>query len=111
MKAAELSRYRVVAFATHSLVPGEVAGLDQPALAMSNPALVNDPGSNGFLSIDDILNLTLDADWVVLSACNTGGHDDENGESASGLERAFFYAGARGILSRTGQSRRNRHGC
>ncbi|RZF27282.1 CHAT domain-containing protein [Paraburkholderia sp. UYCP14C] len=98
VKAAELSRYRVVAFATHSLAPGEVTGLDEPALAMSNPALVSDPGSNGFLSIDDILSLTLDADWVVLSACNTGKHDDENGESASGLERAFFYAGARGIL-------------
>lgn len=98
VKAAELSRYRVIAFATHSLAPGEVAGLDQPALAMSNPALVSDPGNNGFLSIDDILSLALNSDWVLLSACNTGGPDNENGESASGLARAFFYAGARGIL-------------
>jgi CHAT domain-containing protein len=98
LKAARLADYRVLAFATHSLAPGVVVGLDEPALAMSNPALVSDPDSNGFLTLNDILGLTLNADWVVLSACNTGGGDDEEGESASGLERAFFYAGARGIL-------------
>jgi CHAT domain-containing protein len=98
VKGADLPSYRVIAFATHSLAPGEVAGLDQPALAMSNPALVSDPGNNGFLSIDDIIGLRLNADWILLSACNTGGPDDDSRESASGLARAFFYAGARGIL-------------
>jgi CHAT domain-containing protein len=40
----------------------------------------------------------MDADWVVLSACNTAGPQDEGAEALSGLARAFFYAGARALL-------------
>ena len=53
-----------MAFATHRIAPGDVAGLDQPALALSNPALVREGGS-GLLTLDDVLTLKLDADWVV----------------------------------------------
>ena len=48
--------------------------------------------------MEEILALRLDADWVVLSACNTGSGAGAGAEAASGLGRAFFYAGTRAIL-------------
>jgi len=98
LKRADLSRYRVLAFATHGLKAGELAGLDQPALALSNPALTHEAGDDGFLKLDDVLALKLNADWVVLSACNTASADGSGSEAVSGLGRGFFYAGARSVL-------------
>jgi CHAT domain-containing protein len=98
VKAAALDRRRVVAFATHGIAPGEITGLDQPALALSNPALTNDGDNDGFLTMEEVLGLKLDADWVVLSACNTGSADGRGSEAVSGLGRAFFFAGARSLL-------------
>jgi len=98
IKAADLSRYRVVAFATHGLVPGEISGLDQPALAMANPVLTKDTENDGFLTLEEVLSLKLNAEWVVLSACNTGSADGNASEAVSGLGRAFFYAGTRSLL-------------
>lgn len=97
VRRADLARYRIVAFATHGIAPGDVAGLDQPALALSNPALVREGGS-GLLTLDDVLTLKLDADWVVLSACNTASGSGIGAEAISGLGRAFFYAGTRSLL-------------
>ncbi|MSP75373.1 MAG: CHAT domain-containing protein [Rhodospirillaceae bacterium] len=94
---ADLSKYRVVAFATHGLVAGELDGLHQPALALSAPSVTGGTG-DGLLTLEKILGLKLDADWVVLSACNTGAGDGAGAEAASGLGRAFFYAGTRAIL-------------
>src|SRR4029453_18316007 len=70
VKSAELSRYRIVAFATHGLMPGDLNGLTQPALALTAPA-VADVDGDGLLTMEEVLALKLDADWVVLSACNT----------------------------------------
>ncbi len=98
VKASDLSRYRIVAFATHGLVPGDIVGLDQPALAMANPALTDDRDNDGFLTLEDVLGLKLNAEWVVLSACNTASSDGNASEAVSGLGRAFFYAGARSLL-------------
>jgi CHAT domain-containing protein len=98
VKRQALDSRRVVAFATHGLVPGELPGLDQPALALSNPALSNETGEDGFLTLEEVLALKLDADWVVLSACNTAAADGRGSEAISGLGRAFFYAGARSLL-------------
>ncbi len=84
-------------FATHGLVPGELDGLHQPALALSAPDVAGVPG-DGLLTMEEILALKLDADWVVLSACNTGAGAGAGAEAASGLGRAFFYAGTRAIL-------------
>ena len=97
VKSLDLSAARVVAFATHGLVPGELDGLSQPALALSSPAASGTEG-DGLLTMGDILTLKLDADWVVLSACNTAAGAGEGAEAASGLGRAFFYAGTRAIL-------------
>jgi CHAT domain-containing protein len=88
---------RVVMFATHGLVPGDLDGLTQPALALSAPSVAAG-GGDGLLTMDKILGLKLDADWVVLSACNTASGDGAGVEAVSGLGRAFFYAGARAVL-------------
>ncbi|MFA7268548.1 MAG: CHAT domain-containing tetratricopeptide repeat protein [Sterolibacterium sp.] len=92
--AADLAHRKVVAFATHGLLPGDFPGVDQPALALANPG----GGKHGLLTLDDILTLKLDADWVVLSACNTAGGDGVGAEAVSGLGRGFFYAGSRSLL-------------
>jgi CHAT domain-containing protein len=97
VKTMDLSGIKVVAFATHGLVPGELNGLTQPALALSSPAVAGVEG-DGLLTMEEILALKLDADWVVLSACNTGAGEGAGAEAASGLGRAFFYAGTRALL-------------
>jgi CHAT domain-containing protein len=97
VKTMDLSATKVLAFATHGLVPGELNGLTQPALALSAPAVAGISG-DGLLTMDEILALKLDADWVVLSACNTGAGIGAGAEAASGLGRAFFYAGTRAVL-------------
>ncbi|MBS0533298.1 MAG: CHAT domain-containing protein [Proteobacteria bacterium] len=97
VKTLDLAKTKVVAFATHGLVPGELDGLTQPALALSAPQ-VADVDGDGLLTMEEILSLKLDADWVVLSACNTGAGAGAGAEAASGLGRAFFYAGTRAIL-------------
>ncbi|UWU95263.1 CHAT domain-containing protein [Bradyrhizobium sp. CB1015] len=97
VKTMNLSGFRILAFATHGLVPGELNGLTQPALALSSPAVTGE-GGDGLLTMEEILGLKLDADWVVLSACNTGAGAGAGAEAASGLGRAFFYAGTRALL-------------
>jgi len=92
-----LNNRRVVMFATHGLVPGELDGLTQPALALTSPE-VADPDGDGLLTMEEILTLKLNADWVVLSACNTAAGDGAGSEAVSGLGRSFFYAGARALL-------------
>ena len=98
VKTTKLSGYRVISFATHGLIPGDLNGLSQPALALSAPDVANDPGNDGLLTMGEILGLKLDADWVVLSACNTGSGEGAGAEAVSGLGRAFFYAGTRALL-------------
>ena len=93
----DLSNRKVVMFATHGLVPGELDGLTQPALALSSPEVTGDK-DDGLLTMDKVLTLKLDADWVVLSACNTATGEGAGSEAVSGLGRAFFYAGARALL-------------
>ncbi|MCP3385108.1 MULTISPECIES: CHAT domain-containing tetratricopeptide repeat protein [unclassified Bradyrhizobium] len=92
-----LDQYRVVDFATHGLVAGEVNGLSEPALVLTLP---DRPTSDddGLLTASRIAKLKLDADWAVLSACNTAAGDQPGAEGLSGLARAFFYAGARALL-------------
>src|SRR5262249_2707885 len=65
VKTTDLSRFRIVAFATHGLMPGDLDGLTQPALALSAPS-VADVDGDGLLTMEEILALKLDADWVVL---------------------------------------------
>ncbi len=97
VKTMDLSDRKVIAFATHGLVPGDLDGLVQPALALSSPAVTGGK-EDGLLTMGEILGLKLNADWIVLSACNTAAADGGGAEAVSGLGRAFFYAGARALL-------------
>jgi CHAT domain-containing protein len=97
VETTDLSHYQIVAFATHGLVPGDIDGLTQPALALTAPEVAGTK-DDGLLTMAEILALRLDADWVVLSACNTAAGAGAGAEAASGLGRAFFYAGTRALL-------------
>ncbi len=92
-----LARKRVVAFATHGLMAGDFPQLNQPALAMSMGSNTSEPLAP-LLTLEDVLTLKLNADWVVLSACNTAAADGKAEEALSGLARGFFYAGSRSLL-------------
>jgi CHAT domain-containing protein len=97
VKRAPLANYRIVYFATHGLVAGDVKGVAEPSLALSVPATPSDD-DDGLLKASEVAQLKLNADWVVLSACNTIAGDKPGAEALSGLARAFFYAGARALL-------------
>jgi CHAT domain-containing protein len=97
-----LNKAHVVHFATHGLVAGETErvanSLAEPALLLTPPATPTEQ-DDGLLTASEVAQLKLDADWVVLSACNTAaGSGTGNAEALSGLARAFFYAGARALL-------------
>ena len=97
-----LARARVLHFATHGLLATEakaVAGAaDEPALLLTPPRKAGEE-DDGLLTASEVAQLKLDADWVVLSACNTaGGGSTLEAEPLSGLAQAFFYAGTRAIL-------------
>jgi CHAT domain-containing protein len=98
VKSAALADARILAFATHGLVTGELMGLAEPALVFTPPEKASDI-DDGLLTASEAAQLDLAADWVVLSACNTAAGDGTPGaEGLSGLARAFLYAGARAIL-------------
>lgn len=92
-----LGDFRVVSFATHGLVAGELKGLPEPALVLTPPAEGTED-DDGLLMASEIGQLDLSADWVVLSACNTAAGGEPGAEGLSGLAKAFFYAGSRGLL-------------
>jgi CHAT domain-containing protein len=97
LKRTPLADYAIVYFATHGLVAGDVKGLAEPSLALSIPAQPSEL-DDGLLTASEVAQLKLNADWVVLSACNTIAGDKPGAEALSGLARSFFYAGARALL-------------
>jgi CHAT domain-containing protein/Tfp pilus assembly protein PilF len=97
VKRAPLANYRIVYFATHGLVAGDIKGVAEPSLALSLPAKPSED-DDGLLKASEVAQLKLNADWVVLSACNTVAGDKPGAEALSGLARAFFYSGARALL-------------
>ena len=101
VKQTKLSDYNIVYFATHGLVAGEVGLFDksaaEPALAFTIPGKASEL-DDGLLTASEIAQLKLNADWVVMSACNTAAEGKPGAGALSGLARAFFYAGARSLL-------------
>ena len=102
-QSTELHDYRIVFFGTHGLLPMAGGCLPEAALVTS---LGSDPSSDGLLSVSEIFNLKLNADLVVLAACDTGrsaadtgdATADANGGALDGLARAFIFAGARNLV-------------
>jgi CHAT domain-containing protein len=98
--SGKLKQYRLIHFATHAALAGELKGTAEPGLILTPPEPKATQDDDGYLSGSEIASLKLDADWIILSACNTAGSDDASGtEALSGLARAFFYAGARALLA------------
>jgi CHAT domain-containing protein/tetratricopeptide (TPR) repeat protein len=91
-----LEDYRIVHFATHGLIDAE-----RPELSGLILSLVNDRGApqDGLLRLHDIFNMKLNADLVVLSACQTALGKEINGEGLVGLTRGFMYAGAPRVVA------------
>ncbi len=102
-KAAAV-RGGVLAFATHGLIGGEVPGLSEPALLLTpdpqNAQSTQNAQSSGdgFLTASEIARVPLNADWVILSACNTASGADGSAPAYSGLANAFTKAGARNLM-------------
>jgi CHAT domain-containing protein len=98
VKTMDLSQTRVIAFATHALTAGEFKGYAEPALVLTPPAQ-GDEIDDGLLAASEVAQLKLNADWIILSACNTAAADGTPGAPGlSGLARAFIYAGSRALL-------------
>jgi CHAT domain-containing protein len=98
VEQANLKNYRVLHFATHALLPTDLRCESEPAIVTSAPPGAVD-ASGALLTSSDVLGIDLDADVVILSACNSGGPGGANGgDSLSGLARAFFFAGARALM-------------
>jgi tetratricopeptide (TPR) repeat protein len=101
VKRAKLDQYRIVYFATHGLLAGDVADFAklnaEPALVLTLPEHPTE-FDDGLLTASEVAQLKLNADWVVLSACNTASAEKPGAEALSGLARAFFYAGARSLI-------------
>lgn len=95
-RGSALSDYRIIHFATH----GEIDSR-QPDLSKIVLSLLDEEGKiqDGFLRLNDIYNLKLNADLVVLSACETALGKDIKGEGLVGLTRGFMYAGAARVVA------------
>jgi CHAT domain-containing protein len=101
LRKQSLGDVRVLYFATHALLPGELSCQSEPALALSPPATpATDRSTDGLLDASEVAALSLNADLVVLSACNTGQTETSLGGGAlTGLAESFFYAGARSLIA------------
>jgi CHAT domain-containing protein/Tfp pilus assembly protein PilF len=98
LKRTDLSQYRHLLFATHGVMASDFVEFGEPALVMTPPATPSEL-DDGLLAASEIAQLRLNADWVLLSACNTAAPDGTPGaEGLSGLAKAFFHAGARNLL-------------
>jgi len=97
VKTAGLKDRKVIVFASHALLPGDLDGLDQAAIALSSPSVVGGE-DDGLLTLEEISRLQLNADCVVLSACTTGTSDETGAEAINGLGQVFLYAGTKSVF-------------
>ncbi|HYV13965.1 MAG TPA: CHAT domain-containing protein [Pyrinomonadaceae bacterium] len=94
--SSEIAKYRIVHLATHGFLNSEYPELSGIVLS-----LIDEQGreQDGFLNLSQIYNLKLNADLVVLSACQTALGRDIKGEGLVGLTRGFMYAGAPRVVA------------
>lgn len=85
----------IVSFATHGVMPSDISGLEEAALAFT-PVIGSDERNDGLLVSSEIASLSLLVDWVILSACNTA---VDSGTDVASLMDSFFFAGARSVIA------------
>jgi len=98
IKSLDLSKYSIISFATHGVIANELTSVNEPGL-ITTPPTQGSIDDDGILTSSEIKKLNLDAELVILSACNTAsGESGPSAEGLSGLASSFFYAGARSLL-------------
>jgi CHAT domain-containing protein/tetratricopeptide (TPR) repeat protein len=96
---AGLASAGIIAFATHGLLPKEFGRAAEPGLVFTPPQTAS-AQDDGLLTASEASRLSLTAEWLILSACNTASSDGTPGsQSLSGLARAFLHAGAKALLA------------
>lgn len=99
LRSLDLREYRIIHFATHALIAGELDGIAEPGLVLT-PGNSNNRFNDGYLSLSEVYGLNLNADLVVLSACNTTAASSRGAERGlSGLANGFFFAGAKTVIA------------
>lgn len=96
LRQSPLSHYRYLHFATHADLPGKLQGINEPFLLLGQ--VENLAKDDGVLTLSKVLDMRLDADLVVLSACVTGRGQALEGEGVMNFARAFHQAGARSVV-------------
>lgn len=100
VKDTKLANAKIIIFATHGLISaetGKLSTINEPALVLTPPDKAT-MKNNGLLTSSEISGLKLNADFVILSACNTAVTETTEPEGLSLLTNSFFYAGARSLL-------------
>ena len=97
LKSMDLTHFGTIAFATHAAVAGDFSAHSEAGLLLTPPEKATDR-DDGYLTTREIAGLKLDADWVILSACDTGAGGLYDAEALAGLAQSFFMAGARRLL-------------
>lgn len=98
VRAMNLDRYAILAFATHGLVAGEIGSLREPGLVLTPSEADEKAGYDGYLAASEIAEMRLNAEMVLLSACNTAAPSAKSADGLSGLAKSFFFAGTRNLL-------------
>jgi hypothetical protein len=102
-RSMDLSGVRILALATHGLLAGDIDGAGEPGLVFTPPAEPSEQ-DDGFLTASEVAALRLNADWVILSACNTAAGDGSEGAPGLSDLPAPFSMPVRGPCSpRTGR--------
>jgi len=98
IKAINFNNYEYIVFATHAVVANMINNISEPGLILTPPKK-SSVENDGILTVSEIEKLKLNANIVILSACNTASEDGSpNGEGMSGLTSAFFHAGTKSML-------------
>ena len=98
IKNLDLNKFNIISFATHAEVFGNFSDYSEPFLVLS-PPLKSTLKNDGLLTTSEISELNLNANLVILSACNTSSSQNKYAEGFSGLVSAFFSAGTKSVIS------------
>ena len=102
VRALDFTNVGVLLLATHGLVAGAFDAQSEPALVLTPPTLASLPpesNADGLLTASEAATLHIDADWVILSACDTAAGNYPSAAGYTGLARAFLFAGARRVVA------------
>ena len=98
IKDLNLKDYDVISFATHAEVFGSFKDFNEPFLVLSPPKK-SSQNDDGLLTTSEISELDLNAELVILSACNTSSKSNKYAAGFSGLINSFFAAGSKSVIA------------